>query len=362
MIRLLDLRAWQLDRFYVAIAIGAAGRAAEPEQHPAGPCRPPLGPEYRGQAPTDPHDPGRSIELAAEDPRRPRPWTTRRAAASSARSEHGPTAGAVPAVARDGAASWGSEWPALGRRRLGLARARTSCSRSRRSAASCWSDSQDQARQPRGASRRHHRRRLREHQRQQQARAGDEWAERGRTTASSSPGRTAVPCARSTSTRHFQRLARDAGLPEIRLHDLRHTNASLALKAGIDIKVVLSRLGHSTTAITADLYTHVDRGVVARLPTSWPRCSVDPGRPRRFLARSLAQQPSATLERNSDAAPSPLKTKAPTGVSAGQGLASSVSTQSAPEGIRTPNLLIRSQMLYPLSYGRMRHRGSARQV
>ena len=31
---------------------------------------------------------------------------------------------------------------------------------------------------------------------------------------------------------------------------------------------------------------------------------------------------------------------------------SSVSTQSAPEGIRTPNLLIRSQMLYPLSYGR----------
>ncbi len=32
---------------------------------------------------------------------------------------------------------------------------------------------------------------------------------------------------------------------------------------------------------------------------------------------------------------------------------SSVSTQSAPEGIRTPNLLIRSQMLYPLSYGRL---------
>ena len=33
---------------------------------------------------------------------------------------------------------------------------------------------------------------------------------------------------------------------------------------------------------------------------------------------------------------------------------SSVSTQSAPGGIRTPNLLIRNQMLYPLSYGRTR--------
>lgn len=41
------------------------------------------------------------------------------------------------------------------------------------------------------------------------------------------------------------------------LHDLRHTNASLALDAGIDIKVVSHRLGHATTAITQDLYTPV---------------------------------------------------------------------------------------------------------
>jgi integrase len=58
-------------------------------------------------------------------------------------------------------------------------------------------------------------------------------------------------------TRHFQALAKKAGLPAIRLHDLRHTNASLALAAGIDIKVVSDRLGHSTMAVTADLYTHV---------------------------------------------------------------------------------------------------------
>ena len=58
-------------------------------------------------------------------------------------------------------------------------------------------------------------------------------------------------------THVFQRLAAEAGLPPIRFHDLRHTSASLALVAGVPIKVVSHRLGHSTTAITADLYTHV---------------------------------------------------------------------------------------------------------
>lgn len=63
------------------------------------------------------------------------------------------------------------------------------------------------------------------------------------------------------ATRHFQALAKTAGLPAIRLHDLRHTNASLALQAGVDMKVVSDRLGHSQMSITADLYTHVNRGL-----------------------------------------------------------------------------------------------------
>lgn len=58
-------------------------------------------------------------------------------------------------------------------------------------------------------------------------------------------------------TRHFQRMAESAGLPRIRVHDLRHTSASLALAAGVPLKVVSARLGHSSLAITADLYTHV---------------------------------------------------------------------------------------------------------
>ena len=41
----------------------------------------------------------------------------------------------------------------------------------------------------------------------------------------------------------------------MRLHDLRHTYATLALQAGVDAKTVSSRLGHSTVAFTLDVYT-----------------------------------------------------------------------------------------------------------
>jgi integrase len=58
-------------------------------------------------------------------------------------------------------------------------------------------------------------------------------------------------------SREFRRLLRRAGLPEIRLHDIRHTYATLALKAGMHPKVVSERLGHATVGITLDLYSHV---------------------------------------------------------------------------------------------------------
>ena len=54
----------------------------------------------------------------------------------------------------------------------------------------------------------------------------------------------------------FDRLVRRAGLPRIRLHDLRHGWASLALAAGVHVKVVSERLGHGSIAITADTYSH----------------------------------------------------------------------------------------------------------
>ena len=61
----------------------------------------------------------------------------------------------------------------------------------------------------------------------------------------------------------FHRIAEAAGLPPIRLHDLRHTAASLALKAGVPLKVVSEQLGHSAIAITADTYTSVMPEVAA---------------------------------------------------------------------------------------------------
>jgi integrase len=47
-----------------------------------------------------------------------------------------------------------------------------------------------------------------------------------------------------------------AELPQIRFHDLRHTHATLALQAGVHPKVVGERLGHTTVAMTLDVYSH----------------------------------------------------------------------------------------------------------
>jgi integrase len=59
-------------------------------------------------------------------------------------------------------------------------------------------------------------------------------------------------------TRHFKRLLKKAGLPtDIRLHDLRHTYATLLLKRGVPAKIVQELLGHSSITITLDLYSHV---------------------------------------------------------------------------------------------------------
>jgi integrase len=58
-------------------------------------------------------------------------------------------------------------------------------------------------------------------------------------------------------TRDLHTLQRRAGLPEITLHDLRHTAATIALLAGVHPKVVSERHGHASTQITLDRYSHV---------------------------------------------------------------------------------------------------------
>lgn len=78
----------------------------------------------------------------------------------------------------------------------------------------------------------------------------------------------------------FDRIVKRLGLQRIRLHDLRHTSASIGLASGETLKEISERLGHSSLGITADTYTHV-LPVVAkesaqRRAQLIPRASVQP--------------------------------------------------------------------------------------
>ena len=71
-------------------------------------------------------------------------------------------------------------------------------------------------------------------------------------------GRPLLP---STLTHNWLRLVRRAGLAWVRLHDARHTHASLMLAQNVHPKIVQERLGHSSIAITLDLYSHAVPGI-----------------------------------------------------------------------------------------------------
>ena len=57
-------------------------------------------------------------------------------------------------------------------------------------------------------------------------------------------------------SKRFRRASKRAGLPPIRLHDLRHTYATVALAAGVHPKIISERLGHANIGITLDTYSH----------------------------------------------------------------------------------------------------------
>lgn len=69
------------------------------------------------------------------------------------------------------------------------------------------------------------------------------------------------PLAPGAFTERFRKQVRAWGFPIIRLHDLRHTHASLLLKEGVHPKVVQERLGHSSIQVTLDIYSHVVEGL-----------------------------------------------------------------------------------------------------
>ncbi len=67
----------------------------------------------------------------------------------------------------------------------------------------------------------------------------------------------------------FSKILIKAGLPHIRFHDLRHTHATLLLKADIHPKIVSERLGHASIGITLDTYSHVLPGLQQKAAKSF---------------------------------------------------------------------------------------------
>ena len=79
------------------------------------------------------------------------------------------------------------------------------------------------------------------------------------------------PLRPNTVSRAWTALAAHAGLKVIRLHDARHTHASLMLKQGVHPKIVQERLGHSSIQVTLDTYSHVAPGLQEAAAESFDR-------------------------------------------------------------------------------------------
>ena len=63
------------------------------------------------------------------------------------------------------------------------------------------------------------------------------------------------------ATKEFRKISKGLGLPELTLHGLRNTHASLLIETGAHTKVISHRLGHSSTSFTLDVYGHLLPGV-----------------------------------------------------------------------------------------------------
>ncbi len=70
------------------------------------------------------------------------------------------------------------------------------------------------------------------------------------------PSATGNPLHPSGLLDDYNRLVKRAGLPHVRIHDLRHTHVTLAIAAGANLKAVSKRVGHARASITMDLYAH----------------------------------------------------------------------------------------------------------
>ena len=98
------------------------------------------------------------------------------------------------------------------------------------------------------------------HARQNEERraAGSAWQDDGLVFPTTTG--TTMRCT-NLMNRHFLPLLERAGLPRVRLHDLRHTCATILLRVGQHPKYVQEFLGHANISITLDVYSHVLPGM-----------------------------------------------------------------------------------------------------
>ena len=166
-------------------------------------------------------------------------------------------------------------------------------------------------------------RHLQEHKKRQDAERqalGEAWRDHGLVFASS----IGTPVEPRNVNRRWDELRRRAGLDWLRLHDLRHGCATLLLAKGVPDRVIMEVLGHAEIGVTMNTYAHV-------LPVL-----------RQEAADAIDELFGADVSRFGSSI----------GNSKGHFMIASGLLPGALGGTRTPNLLIRSQMLYPLSYER----------
>ncbi len=92
-------------------------------------------------------------------------------------------------------------------------------------------------------------------QKEERLLAGQRW--QGEEWGLVFPNTLGGPLSKFTLHGQFKRHLHNAGLPDVRFHDLRHSCASLLLAQGIHPRVVMEILGHSTIALTMNVYSHV---------------------------------------------------------------------------------------------------------
>jgi integrase len=90
------------------------------------------------------------------------------------------------------------------------------------------------------------------------------------------PGPFGRPIDPSVITRNFEKLARKAGFPGVRLHDLRHGHATGLIRAGVHDLVVQKRLGHASAAFTMQVYDHVAAGLQAEAAKAFANYMANP--------------------------------------------------------------------------------------